>query len=241
METPSENTTQPESMEDQPIAAETGVVEPASAELTAVETAAIEPPSPKKKVWIGIAILAAVLVLAGTAFLGARLLAPQGQVRGGPGGGAGPRISMRQAGGGGMAAETSLNVQNAPEIPQRAPDMNGAVTEVKNNSLMVSDVESVMVRMDENGQSDTDIEYRGTAAEVVVTKETQIYFDTTFQNMDPMKDVPKEGETILQTVEPASFSEIGPQSMVSVWGYKRGDRLMAEVILVNQMMGMGKK
>lgn len=232
METPSENTTQPEPMEHQPILAEASPIESA-----AEEPAVVEATAPRKKVWIGIAVLA-VLVLAGAAFLGARLLAPQGEVRRGPGG---PQISIKQAGGGGMAAETSMKIQNAPEVPQRAPDMNGAVTEVKDNSLMVSDVESVMVRMDENGETDTDIDYRGTAAEVVVTKETQIYFDTTFQNIGPRGEMPKEGETIQQTVEPASFSEIGEQSMVSVWGYKRGDRLIAEVMLVNQMMGMNKK
>ncbi len=230
METTSENTTSPEPTDEMTIQAETATGEPV----------AVVSPSPKKKAWVVIAILIAVLVLAGAAFLGARLLAPPGEIQRSLGDGGGPRIAMKQAGGG-MAAETSLGIQNAREIPQLAPDMSGAVTEVKNNSLMVSDVESVMVRMDENGQTETDIDYRGTATEVVVTKETQIYFDTTFQNIDIKEEMPKEGETIQQTIEPASFSEIGSQSMVSVWGYKRGDRLIAEVILVNQMMAMKKK
>lgn len=228
METSSENKTQIEGTEDQPILAEAATVEPVM-----VETAA-----PKQKLWIGVAILV-IIVLAGAPFLGARLLAPRGEVRQGPGGG--PQLIMKQAGGAAAAAAgKSLRIQNAPEIPQRAPDMSGAVTEVKDNSLMISDVESVMVRLDENGQSETNFEYRGTATEVVVTKETQIYFDTTFQHIDFRNDMPEEGESIQQIIEPASLSEIGPQSMVSVWGYKRGDRLVAEVILVNQMMGIKK-
>lgn len=228
METTSENTKSPEPMDEKNI----------QTEVPTEELVEVVSPSSKKKVWIGVAVLAAVLLFAGAAFLGARLLATGKTQRGIA---SGPQVIMKQAGGGAaMQAGASLRVQNAPEIPQRAPDMSGAVTEVKNNSLMVSDVESVMVRMDESGKTDAEFDYRGTATEVVVTKETQIYFDTTFQNID-MREMPKDGGTIQQTIEPASLSEVGPQSMVSVWGYKRGDRLIAEVMLVHQMMAINKK
>lgn len=229
METTNENTNPGEPTIEGPTVTEVPNGEPAPGEA----------PSAKKKVWIGIVLLAAVLVLAGAAFLGARLLAPSETANRPMGGG--PKISMKGAGGGSAAVEANLNIQNAPEIPQRAPEMNGAVTEIKDNSLLVSDVKSVMMRVDETGQSDMDIEYQGTTTEVVVTKETQTYLDTTFQDFSPEKKMPKDGEVIQQTIEPSSFSAIGTQSMLSVWGYKRGDRLMAEVILVNQMMGGSTK
>ncbi len=220
METSSKNTTYPESPNDMNTQTKTPISGPAAAAA----------PSPKKKGWIGIAVLVAVLALAGAAYLGTRMLARAETANRSVGGG--PLIPMK-GGANSAAVGTSLNIQNAPEIPQRAPDMNGAVTEVKDNSLMVSAVESMVVRLDENGESDFDIEYQGAATEVVLTSETQIYFDTTFQNTNIQKEMPKEGETIQQTIEPADLSEIGPHTMVSVWGYKRGDRLIAEVILAN--------
>lgn len=188
----------------------------------------------KKNVIIGIAILVGIALLAGAAYLGARLLAPDGPVNRSTTGGPGPKVSIGKMGGGGQAVETSLNIQNAPEVPQRAPESSGVVTEIKDNSLIVKDVKGVMVSMDESGEAETNYEYQGSAVEVVVTKETQIYQDTTFENLDLFAEMPEDGGTVQQTIESVSFSEIGSQSMISVWGYKRGDRLMAEVILVNQ-------
>jgi hypothetical protein len=34
-----------------------------------------------------------------------------------------------------------------------------------------------------------------------------------------------------------AFSDLAPETMVAVWGYKRGDRLIAEVIVAQLVMG----
>jgi hypothetical protein len=188
----------------------------------------------KKNVIIGITILVGIALLAGAAYLGARLLAQVDPADRSTSRTTGAKVGVAKMGSGGQAEMASLNIQNAPEVPQRAPESSGVVTEIKDNSLIVKDVKGAMVSIEDSGEAKTNYEYQGSAVEVGVTKETQIYQDTTFENLDLFAEMPEDGGTVQQTIESVSFSEIGPQSMISVWGYKRGDRLMAEVILVNQ-------
>jgi hypothetical protein len=195
----------------------------------------------KKNIRIAIAIFAGIGLLAAAAFLGARLLAPASGLNN-PFGGMGPGGVVRAGGGpGAVQVASKINMQPAAEIPQRAPEMNGAVTEVKDNSLMLANVKGAMATMDESGEAKMEFEYDGPAVEVVVTRETQIYLDTTFAGLDMKEKLPDEDQIIKQTLEPSNISEIGSNSMVTVWGYKRGDRLMAEVILLNQPFAARKK
>lgn len=202
-----------------------------------------------KKVFLAVGLVVGVLVLAGAAYLGGRLLAPgkSGMVAGPPaslsgpmaGGqvGEGPSMTMQRGGGPARpAGAVQVRLEPAEEIPTRAPDLSGLATEIGNNSLMVSTIEGPVKITSVDGKTSMDAEISDKPTEVVVTKETKIYQDTTQPDFSPGGAA--EGEqTIQQTVEERSLSNIAPNTMVSVWGYKRGDRLVAEIIVFNQPFG----
>jgi hypothetical protein len=48
------------------------------------------------------------------------------------------------------------------------------------------------------------------------------------------QDLPSGGPTIQQVVEPGTLDEIGDGSMLTVWGKKTGDRIIADVLVYTQ-------
>jgi hypothetical protein len=42
---------------------------------------------------------------------------------------------------------------------------------------------------------------------------------------------PPEGQKIQQVVEPGSLDDIGESSLITVWGKKTGDRIIADVLV----------
>lgn len=181
--------------------------------------------SEKKKprlVWLVVAVLG-VALLGAAAFIGARLLSPQS------GTGAGGMIEI--GGGNGMSVAysgTSARMEPAKEIPQREADVNGMVAKIKDRSLFVRTGDGIMMTIGDDGAATTNMVDEGAPVEVVVTSETGIYQDVTFES----KALPEEG-TVQQVVEALTLSDIGKDAFVTVWGTKRGDRLIADVILCN--------
>lgn len=206
------------------------IVEPEVAEI---------PPEPVKKktrlVWIAAAIIG-VVILGAAAFLGARLLkSPQGDFVEGQG----QMIRTGKGSGQGLStSSTSVQIEPSKELPERRSDASGMISEIKDRSLFVRTGTQFMVMMNEKGEAAADIADEGPTVEVVVTDDTQIYKDVTFEN-----GVPDNGEnvTVQQKVEPVDFSDIEDQAMVSIWGSKRGDRLIAEVIMYSPPPSLGGK
>jgi hypothetical protein len=62
---------------------------------------------------------------------------------------------------------------------------------------------------------------------VVATHETLIYRDDTLQQLG---DDPPPGP-VQQLLKPGSLDELGATSTVLAWGEKRGDRLLATVLV----------
>lgn len=209
---------------------------------SAIEPEAIAPEGRKSRAtWIVIAVIA-VALLAGAAFLGARLV--NQQVGGGPvlgpdegplggkqmiaiegAGGGGPMLS--KGGPGGKAVQ--IQIDPADEVPQRKPQASGMLQEIKDRSLFVGLNGNMMVTINEKGEVHTNSDDQGPAQEVVVTADTQIYRDATFDEQEP-----NESGTVKQVVEAFEFSQMEKNAMVTVWGQKRGDRIIAEVILYHQ-------
>jgi hypothetical protein len=74
-------------------------------------------------------------------------------------------------------------------------------------------------------EPDVDMNYTGDKVEVVISNETIMYRETTELDPDHME------EEIQQTVELSTIDDITPQSSITVWGRKAGDRIIADVIL----------
>jgi hypothetical protein len=89
-----------------------------------------------------------------------------------------------------------------------------------------------MVTVGKDGSVNTQTDGNGQTLEVVVTGDTLLYKDVTALN--DIKSQPSSG-TIQQQVEAGSLDGIGSNSMISAWGERRGDRVIANVLVYSQM------
>jgi hypothetical protein len=177
----------------------------------------------KKKIIIGISAVLGVALLAGAAFMAARLFgAAQPDQAGAPGSG---------------SASTKFKLTPAPEVPQTDPDLAGQVTEIRDNSIFVTTLparnrpdSADVIGKDAavGGQSATP---SGPVTEVVVSKDTLIYRDTTKDNI-PMNASGSSVTILKQIVEPIDVSQIARDFRIQVWGERRGDRMIAKKIIV---------
>jgi hypothetical protein len=170
----------------------------------------------------------AVFVLLGAAFVAGQLLnrsnVPQGS----------DNVVLKGPGG-----EQTVNLQIAPadELPDRAADVVGLYARRDDQSLFVTDanLDRMKVIVDKNGKMTTSSEGSGQTIEIVVTKDTQVYRDATALNPEQ----PAQGGPIQQKVEPGSLDEVGENSIVMAWGERRGERLVASVMMYSKPMVFG--
>ncbi len=177
-----------------------------------------------KKLIVVMSIL--VILVGAAAFVGGRMLNqgvnPLGLI--GLGGPMGGKEVMSFA----------LNVIPAAELPKTPPEVIGVFAERQDNTIVISSIPlkagggGVAVSSGGGGAvAGTRIdENSGPKVEIVVTNETVVYRETT----DIGKPQPGENQTVQQTVEESTLDELNTQSMVTVWGRKSGDRIIAEVL-----------
>jgi hypothetical protein len=189
----------------------------------------IETKPNKKKGLIIAGVIAGVIVIAAAAFIAGRFLnqrlAPAGLIS--VGGGEGNVVSM------------AVEFSPAPELPTTAPEVSGIYAERQDNTIYVQtfsmDIGSgggVVVGSSSNSAADTSQAVvsgpsnSGPKVEVVVTNDTLIYADVTPMNLNPGEETTK----IQQVVELGTLDEMTTQTMITVWGRKVGDRVIADII-----------
>ncbi len=184
------------------------------------------PRSRKRGLVIGAGIVVLLLLLAGAAFIGGRLLNGQGLLGGAPGGPG----SIFGGGPGGKQFRINLgDIQPAKELPQTPADVRGLFDHKQDNSIFVGTGKVMMsVKKDPSGNVQTSSSHDGPVVEVLVTNETKIYKDVT---MKQFNGPPPSGQKIQQVVEPGSLEEVGQNSMITAWGRKTGDRFIADVLV----------
>ena len=176
----------------------------------------------KKNILITSGIAFVVLLLAGAALVGGRLL--NGQPL--PGG-----LNLFPAASNGRQ-DVRINlddIQPAKELPQTPADVRGLFDHRENNSFFVGTGQvTIMVEQDPSGKVESSSNASGPVLEVVVTNDTTIYHDTT---MEQYNGQPPAGEKLQQVVEPGSLEDIGDSSLITVWGKKTGDRVIADILV----------
>jgi hypothetical protein len=192
-----------------------------------------------KKIVLAIGAVLVVAVLAGGAFMAMRLLNTKSLSASGKEGGGANLMTLSQSDGkGGGGGQTFYAKQiPAPELPKQASDLRGQAVSLKDNSIFIGQVDRVTMAVI-NGVQQTQPTPPGPYTEVVVSKETKIYRDTTMDSMPKPSsgssaDHPQE---IQQKVAATDLASITSGSMLQVWGQRRGDRLIADVVVV---MGIG--
>jgi hypothetical protein len=173
----------------------------------------------KRSILIAGSILALVLILAGGAFVTGRLLGSSPAAAGEDG----QTIQI------GMGDGPLVEVVwvPAPECPASEPDVAGAYDRRQDNSLFINETEDgFRISQDDTG-SFSITNTTGSIREVVVTGDTAVYVDLTNDNLD---EALSDGK-LYQKLKAGSIEEIGDLSYVRAWGEKRGDRLIASVLI----------
>ena len=90
----------------------------------------------------------------------------------------------------------------------------------------------VMVEVDDTGEREVSFEHSGPEVEVVVSRDTILYQDVTRYVPDDPAARKSSERTVQQVVKPIdSLEEIGQNAEMEVWGERRGDRIVAEVVV----------
>lgn len=118
----------------------------------------------------------------------------------------------------------SVSINPATELPATQPDATGPFIERRDNSIIV---ETKSLQTGGAVSSSDTKSQSGPHVEVVITSETMIYRETT-QLSEPLSG---GHQTIQQTVEEATLHDLGPESVLMVWGRRSGDRIIAEVLM----------
>lgn len=120
----------------------------------------------------------------------------------------------------------SVGINPAPELPTTQPEVTGLFVQRQDNSIIIETKSLQASGAVAVSSSDTKSQ-SGPHVEVVITSETMIYRETT-QLSEPLTG---GHQTIQQTVEEATLHDLGPESVLMVWGRRSGDRIIAEVLM----------
>jgi hypothetical protein len=173
----------------------------------------------KRTLVIAAGVLALVLLLAGGAFVAGRLLSADPET----GNADGPTIKI------GMGKGPLVEAQWVPaeECPAADPDVAGAFARRQDNSIFVNETQDgFRISQDDSG-SFAVTNTTGQIHEVVVTGETGVYVDSTNEKID---EALSDGK-LYQMLGAGPIEEIADLSYVRAWGERRGDRLVASVLI----------
>lgn len=189
---------------------------------------------------IGVIVL--LFLLIGGAYTAVRLLAePKAETAVASSGG-GRVLQSVQVGNDGVPVSVQTTILPAAELPDEEAATFGIVLSRQDDTLTLGTgaIElSVDIEVDPStGQETTTVvpSTNGPELEVVLTRDTLLYRDVT----DIEGQMPNEsGEvTIMQAVRPVTNSdEITDNMEVQVWGKRRGDRVVAEVVVFGPLAG----
>lgn len=199
----------------------------------------------KRTVLIGGLILVVLGLLAGGAYTAVQLLAPEAENGGEDtavpsGGGRVMQSVMSQNGGPPVAVQTTI--LPAPELPHEPSAAFGVLVSREDNTLLVGtgniDLEVDIEVNPETGQESTSLIPRtdGPQLEVVLTPDTVIYRDVTDLSLQSGQE---SGEReIVQAVRQVNSSDdVTGNLELEIWGERRGDRIVATVLVYGPLGG----
>lgn len=191
----------------------------------------------RRTILVAGSVAAVILLLAGAAFVGARMLTvSKEEVRGFRG----ERVMELVVNDGSGPVSLRIKVEPAPELPDRPSEAGGVFVRREDNSIFVGtgNIELDVEVNGNTGERSLTLGHDGPEVEVVVTRDTTIYQDVTDMSPgDPSSW--KSGEKIIQQeIKLAgSVEEIGGNTELQAWGERRGDRVVAEVLVYRIVEG----
>lgn len=187
-----------------------------------------------KRVAVIVGVVVIVLLLVSAAFFGARMLTSPDEPE--PSAGMGVRVMELVTDDGSGPVSLRIIVEPASELPDRPAEAAGVFLRRQDNSIFVG---TGNIELDVGIETGKDpvikLTSDGPEIEVVVTRDTIVYSDETDVH-SVTSGVRESGEKIVQQViKPAdSLDELGPNFELQVWGERRGDRVIAEVVVYRE-------
>ena len=137
-------------------------------------------------------------------------------------------------GGAEFTFSSSDNISPAVELPATPPEVTGLYVEMKDHTMIIQAVsfdpgfgrilgDSVDVNSAPN-------------VEILMTAKAIIYRDTTQVGVSAASG----SAAIQQTVEESTLDDMVLPTMISVWGRKSGDRIIADVLLFSYSLNIQK-
>ncbi len=194
-----------------------------------------------KRSLIALTVVVVLILIAGGGYTAVKLLAEPEEETAVSGGG-GRVMQSVEIGNDGAAVSVQTTILPAEELPEEEASAFGIVLSRQDDTLTIGtgDLElSVDVEVNgETGQETTSVvpSTNGPELEVVLTRDTILYREVT----DVAGQMPNQsGEvTIMQEIRPVTdSSQIETQMEVQVWGERRGDRIIADVVVFGPLAG----
>jgi hypothetical protein len=170
-----------------------------------------------RKGWMIAAVVGLVVLLAGAAYVGGRLLGSPSPVDDSP------PVVLSDSGGGVSTQGSMVETEPAAEMPETAPDVAGLYVRREDNRLFLGTGSLSAVKV----EGVWEYHHDGPVVEIVTTHDTRVYRDDTLQQVG--EELPSG--PLQQVLTPTIVDEIDGRCAVSAWGERRGDRLVAEVVV----------
>lgn len=188
-----------------------------------------------KRMGLIVGIVVVVLVLIGAAFVAGRLFTgPEPAIANAPGG-SGRVMEIVQDDGSGPVG-VRISFKPAPELPDRASEATGLFVKREDDAIFVGTGEIELdVQVDDTGKRNVVTNHSGPVIEAVITQDTLLYKDVTKIEVEP--SAKESGEQVVQQLVQGvdSLEEVGENAELQVWGERRGDRVVAEVVVYRMM------
>lgn len=185
----------------------------------------------KKRTGLIIGGVVLVLVLVAGAFTAVRLLTPQAVASGNFAPGVTVYEDVFDDGNGNPVTITTI-IEPSPDLPDRPSEASGVFVRQEDSNYFVGTGSiSVNVRI-ENGERSVATDHSGPEIEVVTSRDTVFYEDVTDIDYEATESVERHYIQELRQVERPA--EMPGGASVAVWGEKRGDRVVAEIVIFGE-------
>jgi hypothetical protein len=135
-------------------------------------------------------------------------------------------VAGRWISGGALREDRVSHVTPAPEIPTTAPEVSGLLVERKDNTVILQTVSFDAGSGWALGDADEPMDASsGPKVQVVITGETTIY----------RTDYEVSQDSVQQVVKEATLDDLNSQMMITIWGRKDRDRIIADLLLAEHL------
>lgn len=121
----------------------------------------------------------------------------------------------------------------APELPTDEPGADGVFLRQEDNSYFIGTGSTSINVQINNGEPQVAVDHSGPEIEVVTTNETIYYKDITEVSFEASESKEQTLQMVVRGVD-APDEMVGGES-ITVWGERRGDRVIAGVMLFSEV------